>query len=178
MQGKVHVAIGMGSLALLCVQHPTGFDLGPMRILPEIGLVSATLGSYLPDIDMQTTHSGSQHKIASKLVNKFGGGHRGITHTLLVPVIVFALMLTVSSFLSGFTYLNLLASSVLFGFEFGYVMHLFADMFNGKGIPLLWPLSPSKIHILDLPSSGIVPWIFTVLILGIEGFFVFGGLFA
>lgn len=178
MQGKVHVAIGMGSLALLCVQHPAGFDLGPMRILPEIGLVSATLGSYMPDIDMQTTHAGQQHKIASKVVSKVGGGHRGITHTLLIPLIVLVLMLFVSSFLADFRYLNLIASSVLFGFEYGYVMHLFADMFNGKGIPLLWPISPSKIHIMDLPSSGFVPWLFTAVILGIQALFVFGGLFS
>lgn len=177
MQGKVHVAIGMGSLFILSCKYPTGFDLGPMHILPEIGLLTATVGSYMPDIDSQRTHEGQKHKVASKAIGKVGGGHRGITHTLLVPTIVLVLMLFVNFYLADFYYLNLLSSSILFGFEYGYVMHLIADMFNGKGIPLLWPVSSSKIHIMDLPSSGVVPWLFTVVILLLMALVSFGGIF-
>lgn len=168
MQGKVHVMIGAGSLALFCVRYPQGFEFANTQIIPIIGLMSATFGSYLPDIDQQRTHMGQKHKITSKVVNKVGGGHRGFTHTLIIPILVGILMWIIGSKIE----IRLLASllmSLLFGFEFGYVMHIFADLFNGKGCPLLWPLMQGKVHIMDLPSSGAVPYIFAVIFLLLFG---------
>lgn len=175
MQGKVHVAIGTASLAIVCLKYPTGFTLGDMQILPWVSLVLSAAGSYAPDIDMQTTHTGRQHATASKVINKFGGGHRGITHTLLVPLIIFAIMIGLNNVLSQYKYVAMVVLSPLFGFLYGYLMHIFADLFNGKGCPILWPISRSKVSVMDLPSSGIVPWIFAVVITAVQVLCVIGG---
>lgn len=186
MQGKVHVFIGVASLAAFCAAFPKGFEFANTTVLPEIGLVTAAFGSYLPDIDMQRTHMGQKHKVASTVVSKLGGGHRGITHTLLFPALLTLLGWAIGVYLPVYAasvpfleYVIMFLMSILFGVEFGYVMHIFADLFNGKGCPLLWPISPTKIHILDLPSSGAGAWIFGVILVGIEWAFVLhlGGLF-
>lgn len=172
MQGKVHVLIGAGSLALFCAKYPTGFVFAETHIIPVVGLFTAAFGSYLPDIDMQTTHMGQQHKVASKVISKVGGGHRGFTHTLVIPLLLAALMYYVGT---SMTY-RMLASvvmSLLFGMEFGYVMHIVADLFNGKGCPILWPFMQGKLHIMDLPSSGVVPYIFAVVFLSLIGILLF-----
>lgn len=177
MQGKVHVAIGVASTVCLCAKYPTGFEFANTMIIPLIALATATAGSYAPDIDMGRTHSGMKHKTASKVISKVGGGHRGITHTLLVPAIVAALMFLVSNYLTRLPYIASVLNSLLFGFQWGYIMHLFADLFNGKGIPLFWPIMRGKVHIADLPSSGFGGWAFAVVMIFIMGAFTFGGLF-
>ena len=97
-----------------------------MHIIPAIGIITAAAGSYAPDIDMQRTHAGQQHKTASTVINKVGGGHRGITHTLLVPAIVAALMFAINMYLVDLPNMTTVILSILFGYEFGYVMHLLA----------------------------------------------------
>lgn len=177
MQGKVHVAIGTATVACLLVKYPMGFDLNGVTIIPAISLVTAAAGSYAPDIDSTRTHAGMKHKVTSKVVNKVGGGHRGITHTLLVPAITLVLMYLANSYLVSWPYIASIVNSLIFGFAIGYIMHLFADMFNGKGIPLFWPLMKGKVHIMDLPSSGFVPWLFALILVGIMAVLTFGGVF-
>lgn len=177
MQGKVHVAIGTATAAFLCVQYPNGFDLGGVNVIPYIALLTASAGSYAPDIDMQTTHSGKKHKTASKVINKIGGGHRGITHTLLFPVILYVLMIFSQNYLQAYSGLASLVISLLFGFELGWIMHIFADLFNGKGCPIFWPIMQGKVHIMDLPSSGIGAWLFAIVYVSILVLIIRGGLF-
>lgn len=186
MTGKVHVTIGVASLGLFCLQYPHGFEFAGSTVYPAVGLVTAAFGSYLPDIDMERTHMGSQHKITSKVVNKVGGGHRGITHTLLVPAIIALLMYLIGTklyipFITA-SFANIVISglmSILFGVEYGYCMHIFADMFNGKGCPILWPIVRKKIPgILDLPSEGFGAWAFAVILIFVQAglLFTIGGL--
>lgn len=177
MQGKVHVAIGTATAAFLCVKYPNGFDFNGLHIIPYISLLAASAGSYAPDIDMQTTHSGKKHKTVSKVVNKVGGGHRGITHTLLFPTILYALMIFTNNYLQEYQGLASLVVSLIFGFGFGWIMHIFADLFNGKGCPIFWPIMRSKVHIMDLPSSGIGAWIFAIVYISILVLIISGGIF-
>lgn len=177
MQGKVHVAVGFGCLAVLCAKYPTGFTMdNGAFIIPEIGLFTASLGSLLPDIDLGRSSMGMKHKIASKVVSKVGGGHRGITHTLLVPVILTVLTSLAMRKLDGYYWLQTISSSLMFGLTFGYIMHIVADLFNGKGCPLLWPISKSKISVADIPSEGKAPWIFMVVFVSLFAALVFGGI--
>lgn len=177
MQGKVHVAIGTATVVCLCLKYPAGLDIAGMHVLPVVSLFTAAAGSYAPDIDMGTTHAGKKHAVASAVVSKVGGGHRGITHTLLAPVLLFLGLCFVRGFLVDYKYITTVLASLLFGFEVGWIMHIFADLFNGKGCPLLWPISRSKISVMDLPSSGFVPWIFTAVLVGLMGVATYGGLF-
>lgn len=179
MNGNVHAAIGFGSLTLFCLQNPLGLILPStnIKVIPAIGLATVILGSYMPDIDMQTTHMGHQHKTASKMINKVGGGHRGITHTLLVPTLCVIAMYFADALLNQYKFINIGLQSVIFGFVYGYIAHIIADMFNGKGTPILWPISRNKISVMDLPSTGIIPWIFTVIVLVTQAGIMFGGQF-
>ena len=174
MNGKVHVAIGTATAIGLCVACPEGVDFCGMHMLPEIMIVSVAAGSYAPDIDNPRTHAGMKHKTASKIINKAGGGHRGITHTLLFPVIIGILCLFLNNYLASYAALQTVTLSILGGFELGWIMHIFADLFNGKGCPLFWPIVKSKVHIMDLPSTGAVPWWFAI-VFAIAMFLVIGG---
>jgi len=176
MQGKVHVAIGVAAMGCLCVKYPQGVNILDTTIIPAVSLLTAAAGSYAPDVDSSRTHSGMKHKVTSKVVSKVGGGHRGITHTLLVPAILIAFMLFIKSYLVGYDSIATLLMSLIFGFTAGWVLHIFADLFNGKGVPLFWPLMRSKVHILDLPSSGIGGWLFAIVVIGLMVFVTFGGL--
>jgi inner membrane protein len=176
MQGKVHVAIGVASTFFLVCKYPTGLELFGTTVLPEIALLTAAAGSYAPDVDLGRTHEGQKHKITNKVVSKVGGGHRGITHTLLVPAIVAVIMFLISYFLSPYKYIAMVLMSLVFGYEVGYCMHIFADLFNGKGVPLFWPIMKGKVHIMDLPSSGVIPWIFTAVFVAIMAAIIYGGL--
>ncbi len=171
------MAIGTAAVFCLCIKYPTGLNVGDMTVWPFVSLFTAAAGSYAPDIDMGTTHAGREHANVSKVISTVGGGHRGITHTLLVPIVLYVFMKLLNNYLNPYQTLLSLIVSPIFGFEVGWVMHIFADLFNGKGCPLLWPISRSKISIMDLPSSGAVPWIFAVVLIGIMGAFTFGGLF-
>lgn len=163
MTGKIHVTIGVVTLAALSAKYPTGLDFNGTLILPTLSLVTAAAGSYAPDIDLGRSHSGMKHKTASKVISRVGGGHRGITHTLLVPAIVGALMYVLPVYFSTFKAIDSFLMSLLFGWEVGYLMHLFADMFNGKGIPLFWPLFKKKVHVADFPSNGFGAWMFAII---------------
>jgi inner membrane protein len=172
MTGKIHAIAGVGTAIALTAITPEGFNVLGIHVIPILTVITAAAGSYAPDIDMTTTHEGRKHKIASKVVNKVGGGHRGITHTMLVPAILCVLLY----FLSMQTKLGQMrsvAGSLIFGFLLGYVCHLFADMFNGKGIPLFWPLLQSKVHVADFESNGIQAWLWLVLYFLILGAIIY-----
>lgn len=173
MTGKIHVIVGMSTLSMLCLKCPGGFEMFGTTIYPFIGLFTATAGSYAPDIDLGRTHEGQKHKVASTVISKVGGGHRGITHTLLVPAICLVLMYMTYS---KFYYNQMLCStlmSLLFGWLFGYGMHLVADLFNGKGIPLFWPVFRTKVHVMDIESNGWQAWAWLVVYLALAFFFIF-----
>lgn len=172
MTGKIHVTIGVGTLALISIKtFGNGFDFFGTTVYPVVGMLTAAAGSYAPDIDMQRTHAGQKHKVASKVISKVGGGHRGIMHTLLMPACLVTLMYIVGEYIDGILANGLM--SLIFGFAYGYIMHLFADMFNGKGIPLFWPLMRGKVHIMDIDSSGWQAWTFCIVFLAIAGFIIF-----
>ena len=183
MNGKIHVAVGVSTLAALCIKYPTGFDFFDVTILPQAALATAALGSYAPDWDLKPMHysqgkKGVKKKVAqarTKVVNKVTGGHRGITHTLLFPAILTYLLVIINEYLSGLPSLASLLQSLLFGFWFGWVMHIFADLFNGKGVPLFWPLMQSKVHIMDVDSEGWQPWAWLFIYVAIVFYYLFRG---
>lgn len=175
MTGKIHVAVGTATLAILCVKYPQGFEFFDVNIIPAIGLVTAAAGSKAPDIDLGRSSVGMKHKITSKVVSKVGGGHRGITHTLLFPALLTIMLIYVNEFLASYAFLASFVQSLIFGFWFGWVMHIFADLFNGKGVPLFWPLMKGKVHIMDVDSDGWQAWCWLIIYIGLVVFIVFKG---
>lgn len=167
MTGKTHVAIGVATAVALIAKYKFSMEIGGLHIVPPIALGTVALGSYLPDIDIPQSHLGRQFPMISKHLK-----HRGITHTLLFPAILLLITLfiesgvmkgTVPLVLSGF--LSTIAS-IPFGLCLGWVMHIIADMFNSKGVPLFWPLSKSKIHIASVKTRSWQEYMFAFIVIG------------
>ena len=75
---------------------------------------------------------------------KWSTKHRGLMHTLVMPVILY-LASTASSF-------PLYRYSIL-GLFVGYCSHLFADMLTVEGCPILWPLTRKNIRLMKLKTK-------------------------
>ena len=175
MTKSVHTTVGVGTFLLLSVSCPDGFEVASINMLPSVVMVTSALGSILPDFDMKPMHysqgkKGVKKKIAqvkTKAVNAATGGHRGITHTLLFPALLYAVLYFISTSFTRMPAFTSLIGSLVFGVLAGWVLHIFADLFNGKGAPILWPFVRSKLHIMDCPSEGIGQWLWCICYLAV-----------
>ena len=140
MTGKVHTILGVSTAIATAVCLPEVYILGA-TVYPAIGIIAAIPGSLLPDIDIKQSKAGQKVPWLSKMLT-----HRGITHTLLVPAIIAGIFFLCVNFP--------VVPSLLFGLEIGYLAHIVADMFNSKGVPVLWPIMPSKIHFASIKTSS------------------------
>lgn len=167
MNKTVHTIAGAVPFLILTVVQPTGFEFMDVTVLPSVSLLASAFASPLPDFDTKPMHYSQGKKGlakvaakgASKVVNKATGGHRGITHTLLFPAIFFALLYYINATMPVSSSITKFIFSIVFGLFSGWTLHIFADLFNGKGCPIFWPLIQSKLHIMDIPSVGFVPYI-------------------
>lgn len=137
--------------------HFSGFQLDGHTYLPAIGLLTVVTGSYMPDIDIHRSKLGQQHKFISKHLT-----HRGITHTLLIPIILFVVMLMVAA-----AKIPVLPDLIL-GFNVGWVVHIIADLCNRKGVPLFWPFYRKRVHIATFLASSWQEYVFIFLWLGVN----------
>jgi len=137
VNGPVHTMIGLSTgiagATLLSDKLPviTESPLGPSCFV--IAIVS---GSVFPDLDLPGRPLGFL-------------GHRRLTHTLLFPAIAVVIMIMLKG-----THIPELASIVralLFGWIWGYVLHIIADLFQKRGVPLFWPVIPANVHLANMP---------------------------
>lgn len=90
------------------------------------------LFSIFPDIDEKKSKIGRKNKILSRIIN-FIFGHRGLLHTMYLPLILF------------FIFYNLnkeIGTAILLG----YFSHLFMDALTKTGIRPLYPIINKKIN--------------------------------
>ena len=137
-------------------------------------LITAILGSLMPDLDMPKSFVGRFFFFISKpLERKFG--HRTLTHSLigwLLASIFFATLASIAFFIC--TEFNLNAAIATFidiplqdrhghilriiaAFSIGYLSHLILDMFNPRGIQLFWPNTGRDVipgNVRFRPESG------------------------
>lgn len=146
MNGVTHEIVGVVSAITVTAVLGKQINISGNDVLMPMSLLTVAAGSILPDIDLQSTTMGRRHKIISRIFT-----HRGMTHTLVFPSILIVLFYLLPNFLEGSALLTM--SSLLFGLIFGWLMHLFADMFNGKGIPLFWPAIRSHIHVAKVVTG-------------------------
>ena len=104
-----------------------------------VSMLACIFGAAAPDID--TARLRGKHNLAAKLFKV----HRGITHSLLLPVIIFVL--------ASYTK-NLILASALIGFAFGWTAHVIEDCFNAKGCPLFMPFTKKHFHIAKFMSNS------------------------
>ena len=121
-------------------------QINHMTIYPVISLTSGSIGALLPDIDAPNTSLGHKHPFVSKIFK-----HRGFTHTGIVAASFTALFLLMD--IGKVNIATILAHSLMFGFVVGYWSHIIADMFNYKGVPLLWPIIPNRIHLMGVVTG-------------------------
>jgi inner membrane protein len=151
MTGNTHVICGVSLGIFIALTHPT-ITLFSQEIPAFPAVITTIPGSLLPDIDIPQSKLGSKAKWLSKHLK-----HRGITHTLLVPAII-----TTGLYFSAYP----LLSVILFGLLTGYAAHIFADMFNRKGVPLLFPLTNAHLHAASFKTRSWHEILFVILWIG------------
>lgn len=137
MNGTVHTIMGLSTgmcgTVFLSDKIPI---LQESPIAPAAFMIAITFGSTAPDLDLPGRPLGFL-------------GHRRLTHTLLFPAIGLLLMHLMRN--SAFTALAGTVRAALFGFIWGYVMHIIADLFQRRGVPLFWPILQHNVHIFSMP---------------------------
>lgn len=144
MQWKTHIAGGaVAGGVILTAYINKDFSLGnePLYVVPAI-LALSVLGGLFPDIDLETSKVGQHAKTMSFIINRFFG-HRTIFHAPLLYILVYILL---KESLQQYQIL-------LLAFTAGALSHIVLDMFNAKGIPLLYP-AKGNYHVAKIKNGG------------------------
>lgn len=83
MTGKTHMICSTAAVAVYAVAHKEGITICGADMIPMLFIAPAAVGAYLPDMDIQQSRLGQRFKLLSKNMK-----HRGITHTLVVPLVL------------------------------------------------------------------------------------------
>ncbi|MBP9699906.1 metal-dependent hydrolase [Candidatus Woesebacteria bacterium] len=166
MTGRTHDVAAFAALTFALIQLP----LIPMS-LPTAAMAFGAnfIGGLFPDIDQPTSDLWDNFRggeFVSKVVCRFLGGHRHISHSLIgVGLIGFILDKSLYA-VSSIILIDM--RIVWWSFMIGVVSHLLMDMPTKEGIPLFWPL---KLKI------GIPPFRFLRIRSGhfVENFIIFPG---
>lgn len=184
LTGKTHFAFGCTTAFLLLKYFNIEFNTSNLDAISLI-LLSTGVSSLAPDIDQKQSSIGDVVPIvddiivkSSKVVTKFKIrflqgtlSHRGITHCLLLPIVL------------SFFYYKLNYPLCFIGLIAGYLSHLFADMLNPGGIPILFPITSKRINLLRIVTGSkwesfvwyIVWGVNILLILNLAGVVNFNG---
>jgi inner membrane protein len=111
---KTHLAISVFAIILFFpyVNYPIQF------------IFLALFATVLPDFDTRFSKYGKNYFAR---VLQFFTKHRGMLHSITLCTLLSLLLAIFTPILA-------------FGFFLGYSLHLLADSFTEKGIPLFWPL--------------------------------------
>lgn len=156
MNGKTHLVVASTTVIAIAVINISlnsmiGLPLYPIAMIPL-----GAAGGFKADMDMDGNPEARDAKFALWVVRhipflKKVFEHRGITHTLLVPGLIYSLAKAMAT--GDIAWAVIFVISSLIGWMFGYCSHLFADLFNGKGIPLFWPLYWKRIHLASVTTD-------------------------
>ncbi|GEM_PF-2122187 len=168
MTGPSHIVLALASSVAL--SRATGFVPSPVEIL------ILCVGALLPDIDGDgvITRPGTILKnflgrtlsqLLDAIVAPFAliirllFGHRGVTHALIVPGILFFVELSVG---------------VSHWLSFGYLTHILGDFLTPKGVPLFSPFVKYSFSLKVFKTGSILEWIIVsvlflyMIVFGIE----------
>ena len=143
MTGKTHLACGVATGLAVATFTKAPITTGFMTT------VCVSAGALLPDIDKMNSKVGRKAlpiSAAAQLVC----GHRGFFHSPIFYLVLGAISLFLFPGYNLYTYAFLL----------GIGTHLFLDMLNPTGIPLLFPITSRKFHLLSIGTGGIEERIF------------------
>ena len=107
------------------------------------GIVNAILnGVFLAGLAIMVNVIESNKFIKRQL--GFITKHRGIMHTLIIPMFLLGTTLWTS---------NVFYTYSIYGLCLGYVIHLLGDMATVEGAPILWPLTKANIRFMKLNTG-------------------------
>ena len=167
MRGHTHIAGGLATASIISILT---IDQGTplMYALPShiLILTGAGMGSLLPDIDIGTSKVSQRHPIIS-FFSRIFTTHRGVTHS------PFALILVTGFFvLLSYLYPSPYLGSLYTGIAVGYGSHLLLDILNPRGIPLFYPFSKDRQHLMEVRTGGLAEILFflgfTLLFITVE----------
>jgi inner membrane protein len=158
MTGPSHIVLALASSVAL--SRAASFAPSPLEV------IILCVGALLPDIDGNgsITRPGTILKrflgnTLSQLLNaivvpfafliRILFGHRGLTHSLLVPCLIFALE-------------KLLGSA--HWLSFGYLTHILGDLMTPKGVPLFSPILKSNFSLKVFKTGSILEWVFVSIL--------------
>jgi inner membrane protein len=128
--GTSHAAMGAAAGAIAC--GVAGTDVTTAAAVIGVTSVSA----LLPDLDHPSAKLsralGPVGWVVSRVVSRVGGGHRGLTHSLLGLVLAGVILVPVVA-VTGWPWW-MLGAIVL-----GCATHILGDMCTESGVPLGWP---------------------------------------
>lgn len=138
MKGSTHLAAGVITGLFLAIHTHAE------PALTSTLIAGASLGSLLPDIDNCQSAIGNKIKPVSFLTQILIG-HRTVFHAPVLYIILYIM----------FTQTAPALIPIINGIAIGIASHLFLDMLNPAGIPLLWPIS-KRYRILSIRSGGLI----------------------
>ena len=153
MKAPTHITGGItAGLIYIKAAQNADFGLAPLSVLTYAGcLALAVGGSLLPDLDMKTSKAGHAAAPASSAISFFFG-HRTVLHGPLLYVALYILAVQAAPTIQPFA----------FSFLLGILSHIWLDMLNPRGVPLLYPV-PARFHFIGIPTGGLVEY----LVLGV-----------
>lgn len=138
MNKNAHIIAGVTVGIYLSSQ----LELTPMQSF--LCVTSSVIGSLLPDLDTPNSYLGRRMLLISYPLSKLFG-HRTITHSFLLWTILF---IAYPSFFQGNTH-----GIICFGTYGGVLSHLLLDLISPIGIPLFYPISKYRFHLLPKPKK-------------------------
>lgn len=137
LTGKALMAIMYGAIIIsaillfLIIKQGMDFGINPAFLIG--GIVGILFLLFL------------QRTVCNSKTFKWAAKHRGLMHTLLVPIAILFVCMSTQAPLIKYT---------AFGVFVGYISHLIADMFTVAGCPILFPLMRANIRIMRFESAN------------------------
>lgn len=160
--------------------------------MPLLGIPAAALGSLMPDIDIENSkmsnripffkgmlkHRGITHTLLFVILAWLGiqshysvmvTGIIGALMGLLIGItfakgkILFTSIGTAIAFTSAALAMPGLIAALMFGLSVGWAGHIFEDLLNKKGCPILFPISKSHVHFLSIKTRSWQETVFLIL---------------
>jgi inner membrane protein len=153
MTGRTHDLAAFTALSFIIVTYP----MPTMTLSTGLVALGANLiGGIAPDIDQPTAPFWRNLPIGGifgKFFDKFLGGHRFLSHSILGAFIFgFAWHYLLQVLHPSFPHMNI--NIIWWAFMIGFISHLIMDTFTREGVPWLLPI-PVKIGIPPLKAFRI-----------------------
>ncbi len=149
MNGTTHLLAGITAGVALSYQQQLPLSL------TALCCCAGGLGGLLPDLDHKNSTIAHKAWASGNMVAHLTT-HRGFLHT---PVFAVGLLLVLQPVLQEIFHQSIPPEPLL-ALLFGMLSHLLLDMLNPAGIPLFYPLSRKRFHLLRLRSHGKSNWVF------------------